>query len=271
MTKKEAILAVSFGTSHQETRKKTIEAIEHRFREEFPGHEVRRAFTSGMIMNVLKKRDQIHVDNVSEALERLKKDRFDRVVVQPTHVINGEEYEKMTAQVQPWIDRFASIVVGRPLLTESDDYQAVCSAVLKQFPKLKEEEALVLMGHGTEHSADAAYAAMAYRFRAMGHNNVFVGTVEGYPALENLLPLVKEYGPKKVILLPLMVVAGDHARSDMAGEDEASWKSIFEKEGYEVMCILKGLGEFAEIQDIYVEHARQAMENDHGTLCGKRK
>ena len=102
----------------------------------------------------------------------------------PTHVINGEEYEKMTAQVQPWIDRFASIVVGRPLLTESDDYQAVCSAVLKQFPKLKEEEALVLMGHGTEHSADAAYAAMAYRFRAMGHNNVFVGTVEGYPALE---------------------------------------------------------------------------------------
>ena len=258
MTKKQAILAVSFGTSHEETRKKTIEAIERQIREQFPLYEVRRAFTSGMIMNVLKNRDNLHVDNVSQALDKLARDGFVNVTLQPTHIINGDEYDKMKAQTQPFREYFQRLSIGKPLLTESSDYEDTCRAIMAQFPELKSDEALVLMGHGAGHFADAAYAAMDYRFKALGYDNVFVGTVEGYPALVDLLPLVKKYDPKKVILLPFMVVAGDHAANDMAGEEEGSWKSVFEQEGYRVECILKGLGEFPEIRDIYIKHALKA-------------
>lgn len=259
MSKKQAILAVSFGTSHKETREKTIEAIEQQMRESFPLYEVRRAFTSGMIMKVLEKRDQIHIDNVPQAMDKLVRDGFVNVILQPTHIINGEEYDKMNNQAQAFRKHFHKLSIGKPLLTASRDYEEVCEAVFKQFPDLKEDEALVLMGHGTGHFADAAYAALDYRFKAMGHDHVFVGTVEGYPGLSDLLPLVKKHGPKKVFLLPLMVVAGDHAANDMAGDEEDTWKSVFEKEGYEVECILKGLGEFPEIRDIYIRHTLQAI------------
>lgn len=259
MMKKEAVLVVSFGTSHKATREKTIEAIERQIREEFPLHEVRRAFTSGMIMKVLKQRDGIHVDNVSQAMEKLAADGYKQVIVQPTHVINGEEYDKMKAQAMAFENSFAHVSIGKPLLSESDDYEKVCRAVMNHFPQLEKDEALILMGHGTEHAADAAYAAVAYRFRAMGCDNVFMGTVEGYPELSDILPLIKECGPKKVLLQPFMVVAGDHAVNDMAGEDEDSWKSILEREGYQVECILKGLGELPEIRNIYMEHVKRAM------------
>lgn len=258
MSKKQAMLAVSFGTSHKETREKTIEAIEQQLRENFPAYELRRAFTSGMIMNVLKKRDNIHIDNVREAMQKLQRDGFVSVVLQPTHIINGDEYDKMVEQAMEFKDVFHSISIGAPLLTESCDYHAVCEGVMAQFPDLAKDEALVLMGHGTGHFADAAYAALDYRFKALGYDNVFVGTVEGYPELDDILPQVKKYAPKKVILMPLMVVAGDHATNDMAGEDEDTWKSVFEKEGYEVECVLKGLGEFKEIRDIYIRHALAA-------------
>lgn len=259
MSKKQAILAVSFGTSHKETRRKTIEAIEQEIRENFPICEIRRAFTSGMIMNVLKKRDSIHVDNVTEAMEKLVRDGFTSVILQPTHIINGDEYDKMKRQAMEFKDKFHTLRIGNPLLTESSDYEAVCKAIMKQFPDLKQQEALVLMGHGTGHFADAAYAALDYRFKALGFENVFVGTVEGYPEAEDVFSQVKKYGPEKVILLPLMVVAGDHAVNDMAGDEPDSWKSLFENQGYETECVLKGLGEFPEIRELYIKHVMAAM------------
>lgn len=260
MSLKKAILAVSFGTSHEETRKKTIEAIENQLKEYFPEYEVRRAFTSGMIMKVLKKRDNIHIDNVAEALEKLEKDGFEELVLQPTHIINGDEYDKMVSQAESFKNRFKSISIGKPLLTESSDYEEVCRGIMKQFTDMKKEDVLLLMGHGTGHFADAAYAALDYRFKALGYENVFVGTVEGYPEFEDAMKQVRKYGPEKVILLPMMVVAGDHAVNDMAGDEEDSWKSMIEKEGYQVECILKGLGEFPEIRNIYIKHAEKAME-----------
>ena len=261
MSKKQAILAVSFGTSHKETRERTIEAIEQQIRENFPIYEVRRAFTSGMIMNVLKKRDGIHIDNVDRAMNKLVRDGFVNVILQPTHIINGDEYDKMVRQAKAYEGHFANISIGDPLLTVSSDYEEVCCGIMKQFPNLKKDEALVLMGHGTGHFADAAYAAIDYRFKALGYENVFVGTVEGYPEISELLPQLKKFEPKKVILLPFMVVAGDHAQNDMAGDDEDSWKSVLEKEGYQVECILKGLGEFEEIRSIYISNRQIRWKN----------
>ncbi|MGN0710434.1 MAG: sirohydrochlorin cobaltochelatase [Anaerovoracaceae bacterium] len=260
MSLKKAILAVSFGTSHEETRKKTIEAIENQIKECFPEYEVRRAFTSGMIMNVLKKRDNMHIDNVEEAMEKLADEGFEEVVLQPTHIINGDEYDKMVFQAENFRSRFKSVSIGKPLLTESSDYEEVCTGIMKHFADMKKEEALLLMGHGTGHFADAAYAALDYRFKALGYENVFVGTVEGYPEFEDAMKQLRKYGPEKVTLLPMMVVAGDHAVNDMAGDEEGSWKSMLEGEGYQVECILKGLGEFPEIRNIYIKHAEKAMD-----------
>ena len=260
MTKdKRALLVVSFGTSHAETREKTIGAIERDIAAAYPDCEVRRAFTSGMILKVLENRDGIVIDNVAEAMSRLADDGFREVLVQPTHVIPGDEYDDMAADVMRQAGRFEKITIGTPLLYQTEDYRKVIRAVMEQFPDLSDREALVLMGHGTGHPINAAYPALDYQVKEMGYKNVFVGTVEGYPDLETVLRQVEAYRPEKVILLPLMVVAGDHAINDMAGEDEDSWKSVFEKAGFEVSCVIKGLGELQPIRDIYLEHIDQAV------------
>lgn len=259
--RKKALLAVSFGTSHAETREKTIGEIERNIAAAYPEYEVRRAFTSGMILNVLEKRDGILIDNVAEAMNRLVGDGFHEIMVQPTHVIPGDEYDDMVADVMMFRDRFDKITVGTPLLYRTEDYRKVICAVMGQFPGITDREALVLMGHGTGHPINAAYPALDYQFKDMGYPNVFVGTVEGYPEAETVLKQVKAYGPDKVIMLPLMVVAGDHAVNDMAGDEEDSWKTIFENAGFEVECILKGLGEFQSIRDIYLEHIAQALDS----------
>lgn len=259
---KKALLIVSFGTSHKETRDKTIGEIERFISKAYPDRELRRAFTSGMIMNVLKKRDNLYIDNVSEAMERLVSEGFQDVLVQPTHIINGDEYDKMVEQIRPFITSFDTISVGKALLSSSEDYIEVCKAIMAEVPQLDltnkknslNETALILMGHGTGHFADAAYAALDYRFKALGYNNVFVGTVEGYPDVQLVIEKVKEYGPKKVVLMPFMIVAGDHAVNDMAGDDEDSWKVMFKDAGFEVSCILRGIGEFTGIQQIYLDH-----------------
>ncbi len=259
---KKALLIVSFGTSHKETRDKTIGEIEKFISEAYPDRELRRAFTSGMIMKVLRNRDNISIDNVQEAMERLKQEGFEDILVQPTHIINGEEYDKMISQIEPYEENFKSVNIGTPLLTTSDDYEAVCKAIIDEVEELdvtkhkdvQNEVALVLMGHGTGHFADAAYAALDYRFKALGYENVFVGTVEGYPEVELVVENVKKYNYKKVVLMPFMVVAGDHAVNDMAGDEEDSWKVIFTKAGFDVECILRGLGEFKGIQQIYLNH-----------------
>lgn len=259
MMKKQAILVVSFGTSYAETRDKTIGAIEKDIAESYPDLKLYRAFTSGMILRVLQKRDGLHIDNVREAMIRLLEDGIDTVFVQPTHIINGDEYEKMLNDIKEFEKDFKRIEIGTPLLTTSEDYEKVVTALMNSIPPLKEDEALVLMGHGTGHHADAVYAALDYRFKALDYKNIFVGTVEGYPTVVEILQQVKEFSPQKVILLPFMVVAGDHAINDMAGDEEDSWKTLFENEGFLVESVLKGLGEFSEIRKIYLDHVEDII------------
>ena len=255
---KKGLLAVSFGTSVNETREKTIDAIERELAAACPDHQLYRAWTSRMIIKKLEKRDQVHIDTVKEAMERMLADGVTEVTVQPTHVIKGIENEQMMEEIRSFKDRFDSIRVGEALLSSEEDFCKAIEAVMEEHQDLKEQEALVLMGHGTEHHINPVYAALDYMFKDMGYKNVHVGTVEAYPSFESALRLVKTSGVKKVRLAPFMVVAGDHAMNDMAGEEEDSWKNRLESEGYEVTCVLKGLGEYKGIQNLYAQHAKDA-------------
>jgi sirohydrochlorin cobaltochelatase len=256
---KRALLVVSFGTSHHDTMEKTISAIEADMAAAFPGWEVRRAFTSGMILRKLRERDGLDIDTVERALARLVVEEFDAVVIQPTHVMSGEEYDKLTAQAAPYAGQFKTFAIGAPLLTSVEDYMAAVPAVLSELPPAEGDHALVLMGHGTEHFANAVYAELEYVFHDLGHRNVFLGTVEGYPALEQVMRRLAEREIKSVTLAPLMVVAGDHAKNDMAGPGEDSWKSQLEAAGYQVDCVVRGLGEFPAVRAQFTAHAAEAM------------
>ena len=257
---KKAILIVSFGTSHHDSRTRTIVALEKAIARAYPEYEIHSAFTSQMIIDKLKKRDGLSINNVAAAMQRLVAGGVGTLVVQPTHIIPGLEFEKMVANIEPYKDYFASLSYGVPLLSATADYRALVRAFKTQLvPTLAGNTALLLMGHGSEHFANAAYAALDYMFKEQNVKNVFVGAVENYPGLENVLPFLKAGGYTKVILQPLMIVAGDHACNDMAGAGEDSWKNILEAEGFIVECILKGLGEFAAIQDIYIEHLAAAI------------
>ena len=202
---KKAILIVSFGTSYENTRKRTIDAIERDIADAFPVCPVYRAWTSKMIIAKLKKRDGIIIHTVKEAMEQMLLDGITDVIVQPTHVINGIENDQMKADALSFRDRFSSIVFGNPLLTTEEDNQAVVQAVAGEFQDMDQETALVLMGHGTEHYANSVYAALDYRFKDMGHKNIFLGTVEAYPALDSLLRAADSLQPKKIDLAHFMI------------------------------------------------------------------
>ncbi len=260
---KKAVLVVSFGTSYNDSREKTIGAVEKKVAEAFPDYDQKRAFTSQIIIDKVAKRDGEKIDNVTEAMQKLVDEGYGTVVVQPTHVMNGEEYDEMRELIAPFEKNFVSIKYGQPLLTSSDDYATVIEAIAKETPQLQDKTcAVVFMGHGTEHFANATYSALDYRFKALGYNNAFVGTVEGYPDLDKIKADLANFKPKKVVLIPLMIVAGDHANNDMAGDEEDSWKTQLKKEGYEVECVIKGLGEYSGIQDAFVEHCKEAMTED---------
>ncbi|WP_392486725.1 sirohydrochlorin cobaltochelatase [Haloimpatiens sp. FM7315] len=255
---KKAILVVSFGTSYEDTRKLTIEAVENKIKAAFSGYEVKRAFTSGIIRKILKKRDNIVVLDTKSSLESLKNEGFKEVIVQPLHIIPGIEYEKVQKEVEEFKEKgaFEKLVLGEPLLYKEEDYIKVIDALKKQMPPMKEGEAVVLMGHGSSHFSNASYALMQYMLEENGLYNVLIGTVEGYPTLDNVIRRLKNKNIKEVTLMPLMLVAGDHARNDMAGEEEDSWKSILEKEGFNCKAYVKGLGENKYIQDMYVEKVK---------------
>lgn len=258
---KKAILAVSFGTSHRDTLEKTIAAIEKALQLAFPNREVRRAFTSGMIIGKLKKRDGLEIDTVDEALARLAGEGFDDVVVQPTHIINGDEYDKLRSLASPWEGRFTRLTFGAPLLTAAGDYKTAARALERELPPMQEKQAVVYMGHGTGHHANAAYALMEYVFHDLGRRDVVIGTVEGYPGFEEVTRRLEEMGDiQRVCMAPLMIVAGDHAKNDMAGEEPDSWKAQLEKLGYDVTCSLQGLGENEGIRRMLADHARAAAE-----------
>ena len=256
---KKAILVVSFGTSYHETRKKTIEACENKIKESFKDYDFYRAFTSGMIINKLKKRDNMFIDNPSEVLEKLYNAGYQEVVVQSLHIICGDEYNKLKDMVAEYEDKFDKISIGRPLLTYIDDYRETVEAVKKDLDKMDIDEAVVFMGHGTEHESHSSYPAIEYMFRDYGIN-AFVGTVEGYPELEQVIKKLKNRNIKTVDLLPFMLVAGDHAINDMASDEEDSWKTILEKEGFNVKVHVKGLGENPYIQEKFKNHALDCMK-----------
>lgn len=258
-TEKKGLLVVSFGTSVSETRIKTIDAIEETLKEALKEYVCYRAWTSKIIIRKLKERDQIQIDTVTEAAKRMLEDGITDVVVQPTHVMNGIENEQMIADVLAYRDQFHSISFGEPLLSSEEDAKEVIRAVSEEFSDLPKEEALVLMGHGTTHDANKVYAALDARLKDMGYSNVFLGTVEAYPSLETLMKTVQAYGAKTVTLAPFMVVAGDHALYDLSGADKDSWRSRFEAAGFQVRCVLKGLGEYPRIRRLYVEHAKKAL------------
>ena len=255
---KQAILAVSFGTTYPDTLEKTIAATEAALAQAYPGWPVYRAFTSGMIIKKLQSRDGVQIDNVAQAMARLEREGYTQVAVQSTHVMHGEEYEKMLAQLEPY-KLTMEIAVGAPLLHAQSDYEAVADALLSWLPLPGDGEALVLMGHGTAHFANSAYAQMEHVLQSRCPR-IYIATVEGYPTLESVAEqLQRQPEIRRLTLAPFMLVAGDHARNDMAGGED-SWKEVLEGKGYEVACILQGLGECPAIQKLFVAHCGEAME-----------
>ena len=276
------ILVVSFGTSFNDSRAEDIGGVEKALQAAYPDWSVRRAFTAQIIINHVQARDDEKIDNMDQALERAVNNGVKNLVVQPTHLMHGAEYDELTEAVENYKDKFESVKIAEPLLGEvgadetaiNEDKAAVAEAITAEAVKTagfdsldaaKEEgTAFVFMGHGTSHTAKISYSQMQTQMEQLGYENVFIGTVEGEPedtACEAVIEKLKDAGYKKVILRPLMVVAGDHANNDMAGDDDDSWKSQFEASGEfdSIDTQIAGLGEIKAIQDLYVAHTADAM------------
>lgn len=256
------LLVVSFGTSYNDNRRLTIGAIEQAMDDKFgQEYSVRRGFTSQIIIDHVKKRDNVSIDNVKEALDRAVDNGVKTLVVQPTHLMNGFEYTDLENELGGYADAFEKIALGKPVLTSDQDYQDVMKAITDETSRYDDgETAICFMGHGTEADSNEVYGKMQTLLTDNGFKNYYVGTVEASPTLEDVIAKVKEGNYKRVVLRPLMIVAGDHANNDMAGDEEESWKSQFEKEGYAVECEVKGLGELKGIQEILVRHAQDAID-----------
>lgn len=256
------LLVVSFGTSFNDNRVATIGAVETAVEEAFPEFAVRRGFTSQIIIDHVMDRDGVAIDNVTEALDRAVASGVKTLVIQPTLLMNGLEYEELTQTLAEYADSFETVAVGEPLLTSDEDFAAVEKAITEWTADYDDgETAIVFMGHGTEAESNAVYGKMQELLHADGYANYFIGTVEGSPELADVMALVEAGEYKKVVLSPLMIVAGDHANNDMAGDEEGAWKAEFEAAGYEVECLIRGLGENTAIQELLVAHAKAAVES----------
>lgn len=256
------LLVVSFGTSFNDNRVATIGAIENAMEEAFPEYSVRRGFTAQIIIDHVKNRDGEVIDNFGEALNRAIDNGVKTLVVQPTHLMNGLEYNDVMDELAQYAEEFEQVAVGEPLLTSDEDYQVVINAITEDTKAQDDgETAIVFMGHGTEAESNQIYATMQEKLTEAGFANYFVGTVEASPSLDDVLAAVQAGEYKKVVLQPLMIVAGDHANNDMAGDEDGAWKKTFEDAGYEVTCNLKGLGEMPAIQELLVAHAQAAIDS----------
>lgn len=268
-----AILVVSFGTSYEDARKATIERIENDITAAFPEYRIYRAWTSRMILSILKKRDQITIPNVREAMEQMIDDGITEVVVQPTHILDGIENHAMKDEILSYKEQFRSISFGTPLLSGQKDAETVVHAIAKRFEELDDNTALVLMGHGTTHQVNHVYEELDQLFKDMGYPNIFLGTVEAKPSVQELIHQIGNYripasdsdreeactSVDKVVLAPFMIVAGDHAHNDMAGSHPESWLSRFQEAGYEAESVLKGLGAYEKVRELFVEHVQTAI------------
>ena len=257
------ILVVSFGTASTESRRLSIEAVESAIRDAaYDDWMVRRCFTSQMIINIIEKKEGVHVDNIKEALERAGADGVKTLAVQPTHLMNGIEYDKLKDLLAEYADRFERVTLGDPLLTSDEDLSRVADALIEASAMYEDgETALVFMGHGTEAAANSIYEKMQSVFGSKGKNDYYIGTVEAEPSLDDVMEAVGRGDYKRAVLRPLMLVAGNHAVNDMASADDPdSWYSRFRAEGYEVVCIIEGLGQLPAIRKVYAEHAMKAID-----------
>lgn len=255
--KEKGILLVSFGTSHDTTREKTIDALEQDIKEKYPEYKVYSAFTSSIIRRILSKRE-IDIDDVGTALAKMVGAGIKEVKILPTHLLYGEEYDKLVSEAKEYSSKVSSMEIAKPLLACTQDIMDVANILNKNI-LVERDECIVLMGHGTSHFCNTVYPAMDYICKCMELNHMFVGTVEAFPSVDDVLKIVKKSSFTKVILTPLMLVAGDHAVNDMASDEPDSWKSLFIKEGFEVRTLLKGLGEYGEIRSMYEDHLEQIM------------
>ena len=275
------LLVVSFGTSFNDSRVADIKGIEDALQAAYPDWSVRRAFTAQIIINHIQARDGEKIDNMTQALDRAVANGVKNLVVQPTHLMHGAEYDEMCEAIEAYKDQFESVSIAEPMLGEvgSDatvinaDKEAVAKAITAAavseagFESLEAAKdagtAFVFMGHGTAHVAKVTYSQMQTQMQNLGYENVFIGTVEGEPeetSAEAVIEAVKAAGYTNVVLRPLMVVAGDHANNDMAGSDDDSWKTVFEAAGFTVDCQIHGLGEIADVQALYVAHTKAAID-----------
>ena len=278
------LLVVSFGTSFNDSRAEDIKGIEDKLQEAYPDWSVRRAFTAQIIINHVEARDDEVIDNMQQALDRAVANGVKNLVVQPTHLMHGAEYDEMTEAIDGYKDKFESVAIAEPMLGEvgddatviNDDKKAVAQAITDEACKeagydsmeaaAEDGTAFVFMGHGTSHTANVTYDQMQTQMEDLGFTNAFIGTVEGEPEdteCQAVIAKVKDAGFKKVVLRPLMVVAGDHANNDMAGDDDDSWKSQFDASGAfdSVDCQIAGLGRIEAVEDLYVEHTKAAIDS----------
>ena len=259
---KPVILVVSFGTSYNDSRHITIGAIEDAIRETYPDYDVRRAFTAQIIIDKLAERDGIVIDNFEQAMDKLVEEGVQKVVVQPTHLMAGYEYtDVLNSLQQNYADKFEAIVLGDPLLTSDEDYSEVVEAICDATATYDDgQTAICFMGHGTEADSNEDYAHLQQVLTDAGHTSYFVGTVEATPTFDDVVEAAQTAGFTRAVLRPLMVVAGDHANNDMADtEDPDSFASKFIAAGFEVECVVEGLGQLVAIDDIYVRHVADAI------------
>lgn len=273
---KKAILVVSFGTTYKETLKLTIGKIEDEIKNNYKEFEVRRAFTAHMIIKKLKDRDGLVVPTPEQALNKLYEEGYEEVIVQPLHIIPGEEFQYIRLVVEKFEKqkKFKSIKIGRPALhfhgseENPDDYETFIEAIKDIIPK---DKTMLFMGHGSNHPANSAFVALQSVFKYMQLDNVYIGTVEGYPTIDMIIDILKRDGIKSVKLAPLMLVAGDHAINDMASDEEDSWKSILKSNGIDVELYMHGLGEIDSFRKIYINHIQDVIDNKYLNLGNTKK
>ena len=242
------ILVTSFGTSHKDTRKKSIEALENMVKEKYGAERVERAFTSNIVRKIIKKNEGIYVYNQEEGIKALQNRGYSEIITMSTHILSGIEYSKLN-------DKYGKIT--KPLLFSDEDYNKIVND--HKFNDLEGNDALIFMGHGTESEADKSYEILQEKYKEKRRENIFIATVEGKITLEDIIKKIKNKNYKKVLLKPFMIVAGDHAKNDMASNEEDSWKTLLENNGYKVDVRLIGMGEYKFIQDMFIEKLKKVL------------
>ena len=271
---KKAILVVSFGTSYLQALEKSICSIENKIKKEYSEFDVYRAFTSNFIIKKLREKNSIEVKTPDVALLNLYEEKYEEVILQPLHIIAGEEFDYLKKVTDKYADKFKLIKLGRPIFYYQgveglpQDYSLFIESMKEVF---KINKGTILIGHGTSHPANAAYGALQTVLEDEGYENVFVGTLEGYPTFENVIKRVKKKNIKEVTLMPLLLVAGGHFEKDICSENEKSWKSMFEREGIKIKVIMKGLGEFDKFNQLYINRINDLIENRYDGVGDTKK